>query len=1561
MVGRAEGLWTRTQSAIVLVLWSCLLFSGFSSAQDASTDATADCSVSDNHVVLEDWTVAERAHFAACQTLTAGPFAIGPNADVHFSAGQRITLKRGFRARRNATFTARVASLQGGFPSPYQFLAVNKTGTGSGVVTSPDGIDCGETCSGGQIYNLPITLTATADPGSTFVGWSDHCTGSSNTCTVTMSQPRWTTAHFASNLPDLLVTEVLSPASGEAGELIEIMIDIANQGAADVGTFFAGIYLSTDSTITPSDINTNSWCQINALAAGASALCGGPIQVPASVPDGDYYLGAYADPANAIAESNETNNGRAAANRIRIGDGAGQYSLTVTKTGTGSGRVTTEDGGIDCGATCTANFAAGATVDLTAAATAGSTFTGWSGDCSGAATICPVSMTSARSVVAHFATSVPGGPNQVLGPLSGATIEAYRLEDLDFPVEGSFTAHQSVNDIGLAGTFELPLTGLANDAWVLVGASGGLDLDANADGALDVTPTVNQGTLHAIAPAADWRSGSRINPLTDIAARYAWAWIDNASREALAERLDRIAAVIFASDLNGDGRINRRDLLDFQPGNATHRSKLDFDYTLLLHEGGFMEGIHTDLPETELQTRLAAIFGADLAFARPDFIGNEVAVRLSTFGRGRVVGDRGGLFLDVEDQTAEQTPIAFFARGDGEVTFTATPTAETRILFWDGCDWIADDLSQCRIDLLSERQVSVGFGYRVTEIVPAFIDLTRATVVRSGDRLEVRIDPLDDAFLAEMAAVDEGTYVAGLADAGPFLLRVESVSALGPNRWELMTREATLEEVVLQGTGTLRRALTHADLDQSALAAGMRLQSASADMPAVEIVPADPSETVFRLRLVGKAEDAGVAPQSFEGNATWKEKWTRGGVDMEIEGAVDVEIDIDIGASFSWTGLQSLRFIPSVELRPSLSATVSGALETPKDDDGKDLWRTKLTTIPFSPIAFAIGPVPVWVQPHVDIYVGVNGELKAKLETAAVMSASAWAGLSYERGRSLDSKESWPFGFDRSWTPEPPTLEGEARLSAYVSAKPSLMIYSATGPGFDLEAALDAKATINLTSECPQAIDYGLSAVLRVFFEWKTQGSDTKFGRLIGADMFRAKSLIFRLDHAILNGTLFGCDPDSTPNLAVSGQDLNTSLVQGTSLHETIEYGVANLGDNALEWAISTTDPLDLIASTQPDSGRLGPGQTQVVTITVAETAGLPVKDHRATIDFKTSTDDPEPIRRSLRLSVKAGDLARPVITQAAFVGSESVSIAWDYPESAVNQVGNFRIWSAYDPSFADLAPSFHYLQPDVRNTTFGGLRSNRVFVAVEAASSDGERTGFSDIIEVWGPPAPVKATPLNDTGIVRCADASRNDLPCPVSGYPGQDAQYGRDVTHNDDSDGHAGFSFTKLDAAGNALSAGASQWSCVRDNVTGLVWEVKTDDGGLRDKDWTYSWYNPNSDTNGGSAGYADYGNNCYDPARCDTHKYVADVNSQGLCGARDWRLPDRFELESITSDGPYSHPAIDEAFFPNTKRSTFASSSPDANYSDGAWGVSFNYGHVVGFTKFSPFRVRLVRGGQ
>jgi len=83
------------------------------------------------------------------------------------------------------------------------------------------------------------------------------------------------------------------------------------------------------------------------------------------------------------------------------GGGTTYYSLNVTRSGAGTGTVSSNPSGINCGSTCSASYASGTTVTLSASPASGSTFGGWSGACTGTGS-CIVSMTAARSVTATF-------------------------------------------------------------------------------------------------------------------------------------------------------------------------------------------------------------------------------------------------------------------------------------------------------------------------------------------------------------------------------------------------------------------------------------------------------------------------------------------------------------------------------------------------------------------------------------------------------------------------------------------------------------------------------------------------------------------------------------------------------------------------------------------------------------------------------------------------------------------------------------------------------------------------------------------------------------------------------------------------------------------------------------------------------------------------------------------------------------------------------------------------------------------------------------------------------
>jgi uncharacterized repeat protein (TIGR02543 family) len=86
------------------------------------------------------------------------------------------------------------------------------------------------------------------------------------------------------------------------------------------------------------------------------------------------------------------------------------FTLTATTAGGGTGTVTSEDNRIACPGDCSEPYPVGTQVTLTAAATGTSTFSGWSGACSGTTPTCSVTMTADRQATATFNAAAPPPP-----------------------------------------------------------------------------------------------------------------------------------------------------------------------------------------------------------------------------------------------------------------------------------------------------------------------------------------------------------------------------------------------------------------------------------------------------------------------------------------------------------------------------------------------------------------------------------------------------------------------------------------------------------------------------------------------------------------------------------------------------------------------------------------------------------------------------------------------------------------------------------------------------------------------------------------------------------------------------------------------------------------------------------------------------------------------------------------------------------------------------------------------------------------------------------------------
>lgn len=318
----------------------------------------------------------------------------------------------------------------------------------------------------------------------------------------------------------------------------------------------------------------------------------------------------------------------------------------------------------------------------------------------------------------------------------------------------------------------------------------------------------------------------------------------------------------------------------------------------------------------------------------------------------------------------------------------------------------------------------------------------------------------------------------------------------------------------------------------------------------------------------------------------------------------------------------------------------------------------------------------------------------------------------------------------------------------------------------------------------------------------------------------------------------------------------------------------------------------------------------------------------------------------------------------------ESLSYLWNHP---AKKIAKISIDNANSLNASFVAPVFS------KKT-----RIQIIFSAVDPKNAKASDTVFITIKPKPVPPPAESLTKINDTGVTTCGDYARghsgisnNDVVCHLltdsNGDPvpsGQDGVSGRDISAPNDDDGRKGFSFTKLDASGNALASSATQWSCVKDNVTGLTWEMKTDDSGLHDKDDTYVWYENDPRVGyGGLPGYekaSDYDSSksdhtCYgfstgqSSTYCNTKAFVNRVKESRFCGATNWRLPTRSELDSLVS---YDlSPSIDLNYFPNTLAQYYWTSVPYAYRNEHVWTISFQSGGGSPWEKYYNHFVRLV----
>ncbi|XOV78863.1 MAG: DUF1566 domain-containing protein [Aestuariibacter sp.] len=417
---------------------------------------------------------------------------------------------------------------------------------------------------------------------------------------------------------------------------------------------------------------------------------------------------------------------------------------------------------------------------------------------------------------------------------------------------------------------------------------------------------------------------------------------------------------------------------------------------------------------------------------------------------------------------------------------------------------------------------------------------------------------------------------------------------------------------------------------------------------------------------------------------------------------------------------------------------------------------------------------------------------------------------------------------------------------------------------------------------------------------------------------------------------------------------------------------------------------LNMDGSASSDSDPITDAENEIVSYQWAQVSGTDITEDvtltEATVSFVTpALTTTETLQFSLTVTDTEGGTNTETVDITVLDVTQTPPVV-EAGQNITSMEGEFVVISGSATSLTTDALPYTFLWQTAAGdvVSFSDDSSAETTAILPELDSDGSATlsltvtdqfGNSDSDTLTMTIRDLPITLMNDTGLTSVVNGSGLTTE-PTLAYAGQDGELGRDrISANSALEkagtGEAAFDFTKLNNLGDEVSPSATDWDCVRDNVTGLIWEVKTDDADLHDLDNTYSWYDEITTTNGGFDGDANGAGTSCTLTNCNTDEFISQVNSAGLCGFFDWRLPTHDELMSLVHFGHTTQTYIDETYFPNTSADNatptwYWTSVPnvDGNSAGAAlssWAIDFSSGNDNFLNKSTAAHIRLVRAGR
>ncbi len=248
--------------------------------------------------------------------------------------------------------------------------------------------------SSGSCANVTVTKDFATNPVTTTIDSKGYNKGD-NSCNFTANRVERSIKVTYGGDPNGSASLVASPSTVSPGGTVTVTFDnVPTPTVLD----YIGLYLASAGN--PSaEINYKyaSGSPTCSTTPGGSALVSGSCTFTMPMSSNDYNFRLF--------KNDDVNNLLTTSNLVTVTAPPSNFTLNVAKVGSGTVDSADFPKTINCGATCSNSYASGSNVNLTAAPSSGSTFTGWGGDCASYGTnpSCGITMTSNMNVTANFA------------------------------------------------------------------------------------------------------------------------------------------------------------------------------------------------------------------------------------------------------------------------------------------------------------------------------------------------------------------------------------------------------------------------------------------------------------------------------------------------------------------------------------------------------------------------------------------------------------------------------------------------------------------------------------------------------------------------------------------------------------------------------------------------------------------------------------------------------------------------------------------------------------------------------------------------------------------------------------------------------------------------------------------------------------------------------------------------------------------------------------------------------------------------------------------------------